>query len=93
MRFLVHAATPCVDVLSRALEDAQQLVEHAAACTPLYADALARTHTLVPGHLLNTPPLYADALARTHNLVPGHVLNMPPLLTSTHRAHLGARRT
>ena len=31
MRFLVHAATPCVDVLGRALEDDQQPVEHAAA--------------------------------------------------------------
>ena len=30
MRFLVHAATPCVDMLARALEDAQHLVEHAA---------------------------------------------------------------
>ena len=56
---------------------------------PLYADALARTHNLVSGHLLNTPPL-ADALARTHNLVPGHLLNTPPLADALARAHLGA---
>ena len=73
-----RATYPQCDVM---IEEEVPLFVCAVGVPPLYADALARTHNLVPGHLLNMPPLLTSTHAHpsTHLVPEAHLLNAPPL--------------